>query len=87
MNTSYMLARCEGQLRRVTATEVQAAFAAGRCVYIHGRRDHGTSTMLSLDGPIEDTRGQCASVWEEQWSRPVESLERAYLAAGVADGR
>jgi hypothetical protein len=65
----------------VTRAQIEAAFVAGKARLVHGRRDNGTSTGLSLDGKDIDTRGECYNMWEEVWTGRPKSISQALSAA------
>lgn len=63
---------------QVSAEQIKQAVAAGAARIIYSRIGHS----LSLDGHDFDTRGQCHSVWDEQWSVPP-TLQQALSAAVI----
>ena len=65
----------------VTADQIKQAFADGKAILIHSRGDSATVTSLSFDGAHFDTRGQCASMWEEAWTQEPETIQQALNAA------
>lgn len=67
----------------VTKDQINAAFAEGRAVLVHGRAENHTATGLMLDGKHFDTRGQCFSMWEEQWTAKPETIQQCFVAAGI----
>lgn len=64
-----------------TRDQIAAAFETGKAVIIHARADHRTVSSLSLDGQQWDTRGQCASMWDESWTETPGSLKQALFVA------
>jgi hypothetical protein len=69
----------------VTADKIKAAVAAGTARILYSRMDYNTQNRstgysLSLDGKDIDTRRQCHTVWEEQWT-VVPTLQQALQAA------
>jgi hypothetical protein len=66
-----------------TAAEIRAAFEAGTAVLVLGHADHTSSVGVMLDGKHFDTRGQCYSMWEEQWTLTPKKAEEAMHYARV----
>ncbi len=69
----------------VTSDQIKAAVAAGTARILYSRMDNNTQNRstghsLSLDGKDIDTRGQCHSVWDEQWTA-IPTLQQALQAA------
>lgn len=65
----------------VSADQIKSAFASGNAVIVHGRAENRTTTSLMLDGRHYDTRGECYSVWDEQWTRTPGNSHDALQAA------
>lgn len=66
----------------VTLEQIKEACEAGDAVLVHYHRPDGwTGTGLMLDGKHFDTRGECFSMWEEQWTRNPTTLTEALEAA------
>ena len=65
---------------QVTAEQIKASVAAGTARIIYYRMDNGTGQSLSLNSPDIDTRDECYSMWDEQWSI-VPTLQQALQAA------
>ena len=70
----------------VTREQIQRAFEAGMARLVHGYHDasqggSSVSTSLRLDGKDFDTRGECASVWEELWTRKPQTLRECIAGA------
>lgn len=57
----------------VSKEQILEAFNTGKAVLVHGRREHGSSTSLRLDGKHFDNRGECYSMWEEMWTTEPKS--------------
>lgn len=65
-----------------TLEQIKEAFEAGDAVLVHYYRPDGwTGTGLRLDGEYFDTRGECFSMWEEQWTSKPKTLAEALEAA------
>lgn len=66
---------------RVTTEQIQQAIDAGMARIVHNRGDGSTTSALILNGCDIDTRGECASVWEEVWTRVPNDLAEALRAS------
>ena len=74
--------------QEITKEQIKKSFEAGKARLIHGYRDasqggSSVSTALMLDGEDFDTRDECESVWEENWTRKPETLKECLEAAIV----
>lgn len=64
----------------VTADQIKSAVEAGTARIIYGRAENHTAQSLSLNSHDFDTRGECLSTWDEQWTA-VPTLQQALQVA------
>lgn len=72
----------------LSADSIRAAVAKGTARIVHQRAySHTATNGLLIDGRDFDTRGQCAAMYEETWTRvPAtvgEALKAAFVGAAV----
>lgn len=61
----------------VSVAQIKSAIDAGVARLCHSNGNGKTLTAVALDGADYDTRGQCASVWDEAWTTVPRSAAQA----------
>ena len=65
----------------VTADEIKAAYAEGRCLLAHSYGPSKTLTTLEIDGVERDTRGQTVQMSEAVWTQHPDNVAKCLQAA------
>lgn len=73
----------------VSKAQIEAAHKAGRARLVHGYKDGGTTTSLTIlaEGQADwDMRNsdECQSVWEQTWTRTPATIGEALGAAEIS---